>query len=337
MADRNTIISEFLAASGWKNAIQTHLAGDASFRGYQRISLGQRRAILMNSPPDKENVVPFVFITKLLRSLGYSAPEIYAKDMEAGLILLEDFGDTTFTVMISASADEKKLYECAIDLLIDLHSRPQTQTIPPGLHFYDNRTLIREALLLTDWYIPQVAKNRPTDDAKIRYEMIWENLLPLCHTMNNTLVLRDFHADNLTWLPDRIGVAACGLLDYQDAVSGPPTYDLMSLLEDARRDLNPNMVKHLRQRYLLAFPDLDPDDFRKAFVVLAAQRHCKVIGIFSRLAIRDNKTAYLSHIPRVWQLLEEACSSPILLPLKIWLDRFIKPELRGRALLDKFK
>ena len=167
--------------------------------------------------------------------------------------------------------------------------------------------------------------------------MIWENLLPLCRTMNDTLVLRDFHADNLMWLPDRTGIAACGLLDYQDAVSGPPTYDLMSLLEDARRDLNPNMVKHLLQRYLLAFPDLDPDDFRKAFVVLAAQRHCKVIGIFSRLAVRDNKTAYLSHIPRVWQLLEEACSSSILLPLKIWLDRFIEPELRGRALLDKFK
>ncbi|HIE80480.1 MAG TPA: hypothetical protein EYQ03_07595, partial [Nitrospinaceae bacterium] len=111
MAERNTIISEFLAASGWKNAIQTHLAGDASFRRYQRISLGQRRAILMNSPPDKENVVRFVFITKLLRSLGYSAPEIYAEDLEAGLILLEDFGDTNFTLMISASVDEKKLYE----------------------------------------------------------------------------------------------------------------------------------------------------------------------------------------------------------------------------------
>ena len=111
MTDRNTIISEFLAASGWKNATQIHLAGDASFRRYQRISLGQRQAILMNSPPDKENVVPFVFITTLLRSLGYSAPEIYAEDMEAGLILLEDFGDTTFTVMISSSADEQKLYE----------------------------------------------------------------------------------------------------------------------------------------------------------------------------------------------------------------------------------
>ena len=337
MTDRDTIISEFLVASGWKNATQTHLAGDASFRRYQRISLGQRRAILMNSPPDKENLAPFVFITKLLRSLGYSAPEIYAEDMDAGLILLEDFGDTTFTLMISASTDEKKLYECAIDLLIDLHSRPQMQAIPPGLHFYDNRTLIREALLLTDWYIPQVAKNRPTDDAKMSYEMIWENLLPLCRTMNNTLVLRDFHADNLMWLPDRTGIAACGLLDYQDAVSGPPTYDLMSLLEDARRDLNPNMVKHLLQRYLLAFPDLNPDDFRKAFLILAAQRHCKVIGIFSRLAVRDNKTAYLSHIPRVWQMLEDACSSSILLPLKIWLDRFIEPELRGRTLLDKFK
>ena len=337
MTDRNTIISNFLATSGWKNATQTHLAGDASFRRYQRISLEKRRAILMNSPPEKENVVSFLFITKLLRSLGYSAPEIYAENIEAGLLLLEDFGDTTFTLMISESADEQILYECAVDLLIDLHSRPQTQTIPPSLNFYDNKTLIREALLLTDWYIPQVAKNRPTGDAKMKYEMIWKDLLPVCRTMNNTLVLRDFHADNLMWLPDRNGIAACGLLDYQDAVFGPPTYDLMSLLEDARRDLSPNMVKHLLERYLLAFPDLNPDDFRKAFVVLAAQRHCKVIGIFSRLAVRDNKTAYLSHIPRVWQLLEEACSSSILLPLKIWLDQFIKPELRGRALLDKFK
>ena len=291
----------------------------------------------MDAPPDKENVRPFLFITRHLRSLGYSAPEIYAADPGTGLILMEDFENTTFTVMLETGVDETRLYECAVDLLIDLHSRPAKLTVPAGLALYDNQKLLEEAFLLTDWYMPQLLKPSTVDTAKKKYTSIWQRLLPLSHSISNTLVLRDFHADNLMWLPGRIGITACGLLDYQDALAGPPAYDLMSLVEDARRDLKPGLSQYLQCRYLSAFSGLNEEAFRQSFLILAAQRHCKVIGIFARLAVRDSKLAYLSHIPRVWHLLDAACVSPILAPLKDWLDRFIQPKLRGRMLIENIK
>jgi aminoglycoside/choline kinase family phosphotransferase len=137
------------------------------------------------------------------------------------------------------------------------------------------------------------------------------------------MVMRDFHADNLMWLPDRRGIAACGLLDFQDAVVGPPCYDLMSLLDDARRDLLPGLTGRMLDRYLDAFPEYDKAEFRATYAALAAQRHCKVIGIFTRLAERDAKYGYLVHIPRVWRLLDLACRHPYLGPLKTWLDDHI--------------
>ena len=335
MGDRASIIAEFLTAIGWSNATLIPLAGDASFRKYDRVMCGNKRAVLMDAPPDKEDIRQFIHITHHLRSLGYSAPEIYAGDTDSGLILLEDLKDTTFTFMLATGADETTLYECAVDLLIDLHSRPIKETVPAGLSLYDNEKFLEEALLLTDWYMPLVGEHASTAMATKSYMIVWQHLLPLCRAMTNTLVLRDFHADNLMWLPGRTGIASCGLLDYQDAVVGPPVYDLVSLLQDARRDIKLGLVEHLQSRYLSAFPKLDAEVFRQTFVVLAAQRHCKVIGIFTRLAVRDGKEAYLSHIPRVWRLLEAACVSPILVPLKEWLDQFIKPEVRGSALKEK--
>jgi len=166
----------------------------------------------------------------------------------------------------------------------------------------------------------------------MEFELVWHQLLSKCPTTKNTLVLRDFHADNLMWLPDRKGISACGIIDYQDALLGPAIYDLMSLLEDVRRDMRPDFVRFFQNRYLTAFPTLNPLDFYHSFSILAAQRHCKVIGIFSRLALRDGKSSYLSYLPRAWHLLEDKCLSPTLEPLKIWLDKYIQPENRGHAL-----
>lgn len=337
MADRNILIAEFLSSTGWINASRTPLVGDASFRQYERITFEKERAIFMDAPPEKEDVRPFLFITEHLRSLGYSAPKIYAADPDAGFILMEDLGNTTFTLMLAAGADETELYKCAVDLLIDLHSRPARDAVPARLPLYDDQKLLEEVNLFTDWYIPQFLNSKTADVAREKYVSIWQCLLRLSNNITNTLVLRDFHADNLMWLPDRTGIAACGLLDYQDALTGPPPYDLMSLLEDARRDLKPNLADHLLRHYLSAFPGLNEEAFLQAFSILAAQRHCKVIGIFSRLAVRDGKFTYLSHIPRVWCLLEATCMSPILAPLKDWLDRFIQPELRGSMLKEKSK
>ena len=335
MADREYLITDFLNNAGWKNAKRYSLKGDASFRQYLRISKKNKNAILMNAPPEKESVQPFIYFTQHLRSLGYSAPEILAKDTKNGLIILEDLGDTTFTNMIAQGSNEKTLYECAVDLLIDMHRRPKKQIVPKNISLYDQKTFIQEASLLTEWYMRRVGEKALSTDAKKNFELVWQQLLSKCPTIKDTLVLKDFHADNLMWLPNRNGISACGILDYQDALFGPAVYDLMSLLEDVRRDIRPEFVEFLQTRYLDAFPKIKPYAFNSSFSILAAQRHCKVIGIFSRLALRDGKASYLSYLPRAWQLLEDKCLSPPLLPLKTWLDKYIEPRLRGHRLLLK--
>jgi len=327
MSTRSELARAFLLDAGWGNAEITPLAGDASFRRYDRVALNGREAVLMDAPPDKEDVRPFLTICRHLRSLSYSAPEVFAEDLENGFILLEDLGDTTFTHRLSGGTDERVMYEGAVDLLIDLHCRPANSTVPPGLPLYDTDRYLEEAFLLTDWYMPQVAVK--SDQAKQAYEAAWRSLLAGVQREPNTLVLRDFHADNLMWLPERESVAACGLLDFQDALAGHPAYDLMSLLEDARRDLSPGLAEAMIDRYCAAFPEMDRKAFQKTYTILAAQRHCKVIGIFTRLAIRDGKTDYLCHLPRVWRLLERACATSWLAPLQDWLDIWLPPPMRS--------
>ena len=146
--------------------------------------------------------------------------------------------------------------------------------------------------------------------------------------MRASLVLRDYHIDNLMLLDGRDGVAACGLLDFQDAVIGPVTYDLVSLLEDARRDVPEDLAAAMRERYLAGFPDLDRAAFDASYAVLGAQRNCKIVGIFTRLCLRDGKPLYLEHIPRVWRLIEQDLRHPALAPVASWLDRHIPPAMR---------
>ncbi len=282
----------------------------------------------MDAPPPEEDVRPFINITTHLRELEFSAPAVFAEDVEAGLLLLEDLGDGTFTQALAAGVDEEVLYQSAVDVLVDLHRRPVVSAVPNDVEPYDENKLLGEAALLTEWYLPGILGDEISDLTKNEYLTVWRKVLPDIAASGETLVLRDFHADNLMWLPDRDGVARCGLLDYQDAVVGSPAYDLMSLLEDARRDLMPGLAARLLDGYFAALPDMDPDAFKKAYVILAAQRHCKVIGIFSRLAMRDGKYDYLVHIPRVWKMLEQACNTPELAALKDWLDNHIPADKR---------
>ena len=327
MSSRLDHLNSFLETAGWSGAQRRPLAGDASFRRYDRVTLGTRRAVLMDALPGEEDIRPFLAIARHLRSLGYSAPEMFAEATQDGFILLEDFGDTTFTHRFQSGMDEKPIYEGAVDFLIDLHGRPPKSTIPADLSMYDTERYLNEALLLTDWYMPQVSER--SDAARVNYEKLWREILPSVSSVRQTLVLRDFHADNLMWLPERDGVASCGLLDFQDAVAGPPAYDLMSLLEDARRDVPLVLGQAMINRYLAAFPGINKEAFSTSFAILAAQRHCKVIGIFARLAVRDGKVAYLAHIPRVWRLLESACARPGLAPLKTWLETWLPAEKRN--------
>jgi aminoglycoside/choline kinase family phosphotransferase len=329
MADRNEQIAEFLDTAGWGGAERTTLAADASFRRYDRIAGADGRAVLMDAPPPMEDVRPFVMMARHLVGLGYSAPRILAEDPAAGFLLLEDLGDATFTRLLDSGEDETSLYLLATDLLIDLHRRPVDEAVPAGCPEYDDERLMVEAALLTEWYTPQILGTPVSPDTSADYLALWQTALGEARAVPESLVLRDYHVDNLMRVEGRNRIAACGLLDFQDAVRGPVTYDLVSLIEDARRDVSADVADKVVEHYLAAFPALDRDDFARSLAVLGAQRHAKVIGIFTRLCVRDGKADYLRHIPRVWRLLEDACSHPSLAAMRDWLDSHIPAGRRG--------
>lgn len=328
MPERILRIADFLTSAGWSQAETQPLAGDASFRRYHRVRRDGARAVLMDAPPDREDVRPFVRMARHLLGLGLSAPKILASDEASGLLLLEDFGDDTFTRLLSAGHNEAALYALAIDVLVHLHRLSENDAVPAGLPTYDMPRLREEALLLADWYMPAIFGHPTRHGARRDYVTAWEEVLTPVLTAPATLVLRDFHVDNLMRLAGRDGVAACGLLDFQDAVAGPAAYDVMSLLEDARRDVSPSLRAEMLNRYSAGIDCADRRGFERAFTVLAAQRHAKVIGIFTRLSRRDGKPSYLGHISRVWRLLERALAHEALAPIARWFDRHLPSTAR---------
>jgi hypothetical protein len=282
----------------------------------------------MDAPPSEQEKLPaYIAGAGALRRLGLSAPEIYAADQDAVLLLIEDFGNDTFTRALAGGADERALYALAIDTLVALQ-RAVAATGLPDLPHYDEERLLTEASLLADWYAPAGLGRRLPEPARAEYLAIWRELLPLAAPERTTLVLRDYHVDNLMRLPGRAGVKSCGILDFQDAVIGSPAYDLVSLLEDARRDVPAALREEMTGRYLVAFPEIDRARFRRAAAILAAQRNAKIVGLFVRLWQRDGKPAYLVHLPRVWRLLEADLAEPALTPLRDWLDRHLPSSLR---------
>ena len=323
--ERDAAIAGFLASAGWRDVAPMPLAADASFRRYFRLVDDDRRAVLMDAPPPQEDVRPYIAVAGMLRSHGFSAPEVFAEDAELGTLLIEDFGDDTYTRLLARGADETRLYMLAIDTLVALQRAVEG---PPVLPAYDEEALLREAALLVEWYAPAVLDAPLLHEVREEYLALWRELAPLVETCTPTLVLRDYHVDNLMLLKGRSGVRGCGLLDFQDALAGPAGYDLVSLLEDARRDVPPLLREAMTERYLAAFPGIDRGGFRRAASILAAQRNAKIIGIFTRLWRRDGKPQYLGHIPRVWRLLEEDMQEPALGRLAHWLDRHVPQAAR---------
>jgi aminoglycoside/choline kinase family phosphotransferase len=321
-------IQSLLDGAGFRAAAYAYLAPDASFRRYARVTGGPRPALLMDAPPGKEDVRPWLAVAGHLRRLGFSAPEVFAADEDAGLLLIEDFGDDTFTRVLARGGDEAALYDLAVDVLAALHKVSHADVVPDWLPPYDDDRLLGEAALFTDWYMPAVEGAPTPPELRAEFLELWRAALTPARALPETLVLRDYHVDNLMFLPDRDGVAACGLLDFQDAVSGAPAYDVVSLIEDARRDLGPGIAAKAKARYLERFPGLDREAFEAAAAVLAAGRAAQIIGIFTRLWKRDGKPAYLSHIPRLWRLLEGDLSHPTLAPLKAWFARAVPPAKR---------
>jgi aminoglycoside/choline kinase family phosphotransferase len=324
---RRRAMAAFLVAQGWSENAPGVLAGDASFRRYYRLLDGKRRAVLMDAPPPQEDVGPYVTVAGILRAHGFSAPEIYAEDRANGFLLIEDFGDDTYTKLLAKGADEAALYTLAIDTLVALHRVVEAERLP-DLPPYDEERLLTEAGLLVEWYMPCVLGAPLAEKARDDYRARWREVLPQAELPAPTLVLRDYHVDNLMLLPGREAVQSCGLLDFQDAVRGPASYDLVSLLKDARRDVPAALRSAMTGRYLAQFPDLDPARFRCSAAILAAQRNCKIIGIFTRLSRRDGKPQYLGHIARVWRLLEEDLREPVLRPVADWLDRHLPEAAR---------
>jgi hypothetical protein len=281
----------------------------------------------MDAPPPQEDIVPYIAVAQLLRRLGFSAPEVFAEDGAAGFLLIEDFGDDTYTRLLDHGADEPALYTLAVDTLIELQRAVEAYG-RPDLPPYDSERLLAEAALLVDWYAPAALGERLSDARRDEYLDLWRMVLPQAALLGDTLVLRDYHVDNLMLLRDRSGVQGCGLLDFQDAVCGPPSYDLVSLLDDARRDVPMDLRQRMTERYLAAFPALDRASFLRSAAILAAQRNCKILGIFTRLCMRDGKPHYLVHLPRIWRLLEQEVGHPALDPIARWLDRHLPRSAR---------
>ena len=333
MSDRARIIEKFLEGQGYGAARRTPLAGDASFRRYERLFIeggeGEESIVLMDAPPPMEDVRPFVAVAERLNRFGFSAPEIIAADTENGLLLIEDFGDQTYTEILKTDpGKEHDLYALAVDFLIALHRQPVEKTAA-GFPSYDVDRLQDEHAQFINWYYPEIIAAEIPSSGRKAYLDLWRQLLDGLPPLPQVLVLRDFHVDNLMLLPGRDGISACGLLDFQDAVAGSCVYDLVSLLGDARRDVPVDIVGQMKARYLDAFPELDRQAFEAAYAVFSAQRNCKILGIFVRLCVRDRKCGYFEHIPRLWRLLEESLRHPVLAPLDAWMAEYFPAEYRA--------
>ncbi len=358
-------MERFLREAGWSEATNSPLPGDASTRRYVRLQRNGISAMLMDQPQDTEapqcppdatpderrmlgyNAVArlagadcgrFVAAAEYLRSKGISAPRIYAADVANGFVLIEDLGDDLYANVLSESdTDPHALYATAIDALVTLHAEAAPEELANGkpLHPYDETALLAETDLMTDWFMPVALGRATSDDEREEHRSLWKAALKPILESPRVFVHRDYHAQNLFWIPGRESTARVGMIDFQDAVAGTQTYDLISLLEDARREVSPELADEMTQRYLDKMGQsghrLDHEVYRAEAAVMAAQRNAKIAGIFARLYKRDRKPRYLSYLPRVWTYLERDLTHPALSSLKRWYDRQIPTEARSEA------
>jgi len=341
-----TTLREFLRANGWFEAERRHLQGDASSRAYETLEKRNGdRAILMISPqrPDgppirygrsysaiarlAENVKPFVAVDEALRALGVSAPEIYARDLNAGLLLIEDLGRDG---VVDENGPIPERYLEAASVLAHLHTRKLPDSLPLGdtavytIPPYDLDALLIEVELLLEWYVGHVAKANIASGARAMFVNLWRAVLLEIASAPPTWTLRDYHSPNLIWLPQREGIARVGVIDFQDCVLGHPAYDLASLGQDARVSVPGDLEIKLLAQYARLRKDADENfdmaGFVKCYSILSAQRATKILGIFARLDMRDGKPQYLAHIPRVEAYLKKGLAHPALAELKAWYE-----------------
>ncbi|MGV3555039.1 MAG: aminoglycoside phosphotransferase family protein [Croceibacterium sp.] len=318
-ADLPDGLETFLERAGWGGAEIEPLAGDASFRRYFRVRGNGRSAMLMDAPPPHEDPVPFLEVGAWLADHGHRAPTIHAEDRERGLVLIEDFGADRMRDWLDDNAHaEEVTYGAAIDALVRLHASPPGPFAP-----YDMEVYQREVGLFVEWYCP--AMGLAVDEPG--YRAAWDDVLtPLLARQDpGVTVLRDYHAENIMLLEG----GAQGLIDFQDALVGHPAYDVVSLLQDARRDVSEELERAMLDRYLAQVDG--GEHFEADYARLGAQRNAKIVGIFSRLWKRDGKPRYLAMIPRVWGAMERDLRHPALAPVADWFAANIPQEIRDNA------
>lgn len=325
---RRDLLSDFVASSPAKGAEIHMLAGDASFRKYWRVLQNEKSWVVMDAPPDHEDIRPFIAITNLLTQAGLCVPKIYAQDASQGFLLLEDLGDNLFSRHLEFhTSQEKLLYQHACESLVSMHSFSVNATqIAESLPLYDNQVYLREVALFSDWFLVQVLGRQQAFMLRDSWQHAWQKVLSEASLKNNCIVHRDYHADNLLWLPERD--EKVGMLDYQDALRGDALYDVISLLEDARRDVTLETVDACK-RFIQDAHGINNDDFLRRYHVLAAQRNAKIIGIFTRLCVRDGKMRYLDYLPRVWQHFLRDLQHPILSPVADFVNQHVPPHYQG--------
>lgn len=307
----------FLQQAGWGAARRAFLAGDASDRSYDRLWRGSETAVLMDAPPGKgDDPAAFLAIADHLRQLGLSAPRCLARDLSQGFLLLEDLGDGLFARLVAANPlAEPTFYTAAVDVLLRLQAAPP----PPDLPDLSAADWADAAAFALDWYRFAATGDRMDSTA---FRALLTGLLQHHADGPRVMILRDFHADNLLWLPDRTGLARVGLLDFQLAQLGQPGYDLVSMLQDARRDVSRETVAKA-QAHFLAMTGQEEARFRPAYAALGAQRALRILGVFARLCLVAGKAGYLPLMPRVWAQLQENLAQPELAPLRRLCDQLL--------------
>jgi aminoglycoside/choline kinase family phosphotransferase len=328
--NRDEEIRGFIEAHGYGGASIAELAQDASFRRYWRLTDGPRSAVLMDAPPASEDVRPFLAMRALLRAAGLSVPEVLASAPDAGLLLLEDFGDTLFPAAMQRESLET-LYDAATDALAVLGAAVSVEhPVAGGMRRWGPEAMAQAtAATFLDWWWPAMLGGEPSRAVREDFEAAMRAMLAPLDDQPQGLVHRDYFAGNLFWLGRREGVRRVGVIDFQDASIGSTAYDLVSLVQDARRDLPAELTPRAMARLLAARPVLDPEAFEAAFAICAAQRHLRVACLWVRLDRRDGKPGYLRHGPRCWALLEQALAHPATAPLAAFLDAHVPMTMRA--------
>ncbi len=329
----------FLATAGWGDAAASALTGDASFRAYVRLRKADDTAILMLAPPDKEAVEPFIAIARYLAELDLSVPRILAADPEPGFVLLEDLGDALFPAALASGADETQLYTAATDVLVHVHSQACPEILP-GVHeahalpLFSPARLQEEVDRVLEWHWRALFNADVSLAIRRDYHAAWAPLWQSVANASRVLTQFDYHSPNLMWLPQRSGLQQIGVLDFQDALQGPAAYDVVSLLQDPRRDLLSGLEAQMRARYIAARTDIDVAAFELDYAILGAQRAARLLGTFVRLWQRDGKPHYLQHQPRVWRYLDASFTHPKLAPVRDWFEAHIPHNKRAAYWAD---